>query len=412
MFWILTGALALVLTLLLLIALLRGNRDTGPAEAFDLQVYRDQLREIEKDAARGSIPEDEAARLKIEISRRILAADAAAQKGSEEAGKAGVASYVMGALVAATILGGGFALYMKLGQPGTPDQPLTQRLAEAQQLRDNRMSQEEAEAKIPAQAPVQAPDEYMKLVEQLREAVEERPDDVRGLTLLAGSEANLGNYRRSYELQKKIAELLGDKAGAKTFTDIADMMIIAAGGYVSPEAQVELEKALALDPNDGVARFYGGLLMAQTGRPDIAFQIWDRLLRASRPDAPWVGPIRAQIEELAFRAGVTRYQLPPLPESHDAPSGPSADDVAAAAEMTPEERQEMIRGMVEGLSTRLAEEGGPASDWARLIGALAVLGEQDRAKAIYGEARTVFAEKPELLKQIDAAANRAGLTSE
>ncbi|MGH1412225.1 MAG: c-type cytochrome biogenesis protein CcmI [Pelagimonas sp.] len=409
MFWILTGVLALVLTVLLLLALLRGTRDVGPAEAFDLQVYRDQLSEIEKDTERGTIAEDEAKRLKVEISRRLLAADAAAKQGSADAAKAGAGSYVMAVLVAGTVLGGGFGLYTTLGKPGAPDLPLAQRYEAAQKARDNRMTQAEAEAKMPAAAPVDAPDDYMTLVKQLRDAVAKNPEDMRGLTLLASTEATLGNYEAAYKTQAKLVELRGDGATAKDYTDLADMMIIAAGGYVSPEAQSALEKALALDPENGVARFYGGLMMAQTGRPDVGFRMWDILLRSSPPDAPWVGPIRAQIEELAYRAGETRYQLPPLPQSHDAPAGPSAEDMAAAADMTPQERQEMILGMVENLSERLASEGGPAAEWARLITALGVLGQTDRAQAIYSEAKGVFADDAGSLDQIMAAAARAGL---
>ena len=49
-FWILTGAVALVVAAGLGWSVLRGTRETGPAEAFDMQVYRDQLAEIDSDA--------------------------------------------------------------------------------------------------------------------------------------------------------------------------------------------------------------------------------------------------------------------------------------------------------------------------------------------------------------------------
>lgn len=410
MFWILTGAIALVLTALLVMALLRGQRETGPAEAYDLQVYRDQLSEIERDTARGTIAADEAERLKVEISRRILAADTAAKQEAAPVNRSRVGSLVMAGLLTVLMLGGGFGLYLKLGQPGAQDIPLSTRIAQAQEARDTRPTQLEAEANMPAQDPMQAPDDYMELIKKLRAAVAAQPDDLKGVVLLAGSEASLGNYPAAYKLQKQVIALRGDDVTAEDYTDLADMMIIAAGGYVSPEAQEALEAALALDPENGIARFYGGLMMAQTGRPDVAFQMWDNLLRSSPPEAPWVGPIRAQIEELAFRAGVTRYELPPLPDNHDDHAGPSAEDMAAAADMTPEERQDMIRGMVDQLSQRLAEEGGAAPDWAKLINALGVLGETERAAAIFAEAQGVFANDPASLAQVTAAAERAGLT--
>ncbi|WP_108258339.1 hypothetical protein [Mangrovicoccus ximenensis] len=77
--------------------------------------------------------------------------------------------------------------------------------------------------------------------------------------------------------------------------------------------------------------------------------------------------------------------------------------------MTDGDRQAMIRGMVEGLAGRLADQGGSPEEWARLIGALGVLGETERAQDIYGEARTVFAADPEGLAKVDAAAQQAGL---
>ena len=63
----------------------------------------------------------------------------------------------------------------------------------------------------------------------------------------------------------------------------------------------------------------------------------------------------------------------------------------AAAEMSVEDRMAMIEEMVAGLNDRLASEGGPAEDWARLIGAYGVLGRDDAARAILAEAREVFA---------------------
>ena len=82
----------------------------------------------------------------------------------------------------------------------------------------------------------------------------------------------------------------------------------------------------------------------------------------------------------------------------------------AAADMTAEERQDMIRGMVARLSDRLATEGGPPEEWARLIGALAVLGDRPQAQAIWQNAQEVFADAPAALDTVRAAAEQAGVT--
>jgi cytochrome c-type biogenesis protein CcmH len=75
----------------------------------------------------------------------------------------------------------------------------------------------------------------------------------------------------------------------------------------------------------------------------------------------------------------------------------------AAASMAPEDRAAMIEGMVEGLAGRLAAEGGPPEDWARLITAFGVLGRTEQAQAVYDEALAVFAEDPEALERIEEA---------
>ena len=94
----------------------------------------------------------------------------------------------------------------------------------------------------------------------------------------------------------------------------------------------------------------------------------------------------------------------------NSPPGPSAGDVAAAEDMSDEDRQEMIRGMVEGLAERLSSEGGTAEEWARLITALGVLGETERAGTILAEARQVFWDDAAGLSAIEAAGERAGLS--
>lgn len=76
------------------------------------------------------------------------------------------------------------------------------------------------------------------------------------------------------------------------------------------------------------------------------------------------------------------------------------------------DRQAMIEGMVEQLNDRLAREGGSAEEWARLIASLGVLGQTERARAIYGEAQGRFAGRAEDLAALKAAAEQAGWPNE
>jgi cytochrome c-type biogenesis protein CcmH len=407
-FWIAAAGIGLAVTALLLLALLRGRAEDAPAAAYDLRVYRDQLREVDRDLARGVIAPADAERLRTEVARRVLEADRALGHGAGPDGTAAppLPTLVMAGLVAAVMLGGVWTYY-RLGAPGYPDLPIAARLAASEDVYRTRPPQAAAETAAAARAPAPGPVDpaFSTLMDQLRGALKDRPDDLEGHRLLARNESGLGNYVAAVAAQRRVIAILGDSVNADDHAMLAEMMILGAGGYVSPEAEAEITRALQLDPLNGTATFYAGLMFAQVGRPDRTFSLWAPLLDRSQPDDPWVAPLRAQLMQVASEAGEDDYVLPetaPLP-------GPDADAVAAAAEMTPEERQEMVRGMVAQLSERLATQGGSAGEWARLIAAYGVLGETDRAQAIWAEAQQRFAGRAADLEVVRAAAAQAGV---
>jgi cytochrome c-type biogenesis protein CcmH len=403
-FWAVAGALALASGLVLWRAA-RGTGAARPARAEDMAVYRDQLAEVERDLARGTLTGDEAARARVEIARRMLEADRAgrAEGGAEPARGGGAVA----AVVVAVAMAGAVAGYWWLGAPGYPDVPRAERIARSEAMRAERPSQAEAVAK--RAVPRKDPDDpaAADLIRRLRQAVADRPGDVTGLTLLARNEAELGNWADAADAWGKVIAARGDLAEAGDYAAAADAMILAAGGTVTPEAEAALAEALRRDPGNGTARFYMGLAEAQVNRPDLAFRFWAPLLEASPPGAPWVPYIRDRIELVAQAAGVD-YTLPP-----EAPgaalAGPTAEDMAAAQDMSPEDRRKMIEGMVTRLMDRLATQGGPSAEWAQLIVALGVLGQTEKATEIWTEARGVFGDRPDDLAAVDAAAAKAGL---
>jgi cytochrome c-type biogenesis protein CcmH len=383
--------------------LLRGGGVARRRASYDMQVHRDRLRAVEADVACGVLSEAEAEATRIEISRRLLAA--AAAEGSEAAARAApeeVTRLAAPAMIVAALLAAG-GLYALLGAPGTPDQPLAERQARAAAARADRPGQAEAEALAAeagqAAAPSEASAEDLALVARLQAALATRPDDLEGHRLLARSLAGLSRWAEARAAQERVVAILGDAAAAADHVDLAEMAILAAGGYVSPEAEAALARGLALDPGDPGGRYYSALALMQGGRPDLAWRIWSRLVAEGPPDAPWIAAAEAGAAEAARLAG--------LPPAGDA--GPTAADIAAAEAMAPAERQAMIAGMVDGLAGRLAAEGGPPEDWARLIRSLGVLGRREEAQAILAEARAKHRGSAEGLAAIEAAARDAGL---
>ncbi len=416
-FWLIIGLMILVVLAAFARALLQ-TRESGATSAadFDIGVYKDQLNELERDLNRGTLAPEEAERARLEISRRLLAADKAREASDQGKGAPTAATYTALILSAVLLIGGGYVVYYQLGanqigQPTYPDMPLAGRIDAAAETRATRPSQAEVEAEMPLWGgpPAETPADYIELMDKLRAAVAERPDDLQGNELLALHEGRLGNFIAAHEAKARALAAMGDTARAGDFAQYVDLLALAAGGYVSPEGEQALTEILRREPDNLVARYYSGLMLAQIGRPDTAFALWRDLLRDSPPDAAWVEPVRAQIGMLADMAGVD-YTLPPLPQTMAPLAGPSAEDMAAAADMSPEDRAAMIENMVEQLMARMASEGGSPQEWAQLITALATLDRTERAIAIWQESQQTFADYPAELAMINDAATGAGLT--
>ena len=227
-----------------------------------------------------------------------------------------------------------------------------------------------------------------------------------GLRYLMRTEASLNNFENAAIAQMSLVKILGEQVLTEDLYQLAELMVISLNGYVSPEAAAVFRKVLAKDDDNGGALYYLGLMYANLDRPDLSFEIWRKLLNRGPDDAPWVPLIRQQIMEVAWRAGKNRYELP----TKTSPNGPTQDDIEASNEMTADERQQMISNMVERLANRLASEGGTSEEWARLIKALSVLGDSDRAKKIWAEALNIYNNSPADLRVINDITKEIGIS--
>jgi cytochrome c-type biogenesis protein CcmH len=172
--------------------------------------------------------------------------------------------------------------------------------------------------------------------------------------------------------------------------------VAVANGVVTAEAKQAFDRALALDAADPKAGYFLGLAAEQDGRHAEAAAIWRAMLASAPPDAPWAEFVRSALAHVEA--------TPPA----NSP-GPSADDVAAASELNPEQRQEMIAGMVDRLATRLKNDSTDIDGWLRLVRAYTVLGERDKALAAAADARRSIGDDPAKLRQLDELVKGLGL---
>lgn len=394
-FWVICIAMALVVLAAVMAPMLRQHaaRDDAP----DVAIYKAQLAEIERDLARDVLDAGEAERARTEVARRLIAANQMTTQ-TTEAPKALTRTAFIG--TGAIVIGVALLGYVEVGKPGEPDQPLALRHANAQTLRDNRPDQAALEAAAPALPPVDAPADYLETVAQLRVLMANKPEELQGWELLAYHESELRNFSDAAVAQSKVIALKGSDATIEDLRRQVDLMVAAADGYVSPEAEAVVAEILDRAPTNIAGRYYIGALYAQTARADLAFRLW-RPLVESGEDSFHIALARAQIDGIAALAGV-EYTAPAVP-------GPSMADIDAAEDMTAEDRTAMIMNMVSGLADRLATTGGGPAEWARLITAYGVLGDTESAAEIWTEAADVFGADANAMAVLRDAARGAGV---
>ncbi len=383
MIWAVFMAMTLAAAGALLLPFLRGPRQNASRAAYDIEIYRDQLAEIERDIRRGVIDESEARAARAEIGRRALAADSAGAVGEKPAPAARALPVAVLALAVVAPLGA-FVLYLDLGSPHLPGQPLAQRHAGAQS--DTRQDE--------------------SLVAQLAERLKDRPDDAQGWTLLARSLGTLGRHDEAVAAWRNVRRLTPDSSEA--LGGLGEALIQAAGGTVTPEAVRLFESVRTAEESEPRSRFYLGLARAQAGETRQALQIWTDLLALSPPDAPWLDGVRAQIRRIAAEAKLDPATIAPSPEAAalaarsaaGAPGGPQAE---AIARLPPGQQQEMIRGMVESLAARLAAEPNDVEGWRRLGRARKVLGEREKSIEAYAKAASLAPGRVDVLSDYAGA---------
>jgi cytochrome c-type biogenesis protein CcmH len=383
----LAGSVALVL-----VAALRRSGGTGSLDrSADLAIYKDQLAEIERDLARGTIGAGEAERLRVEVGRRLLDADRQEARPAKAEGH-GLSGFAMAAVLAAVVPGAA-AVYWGLGAPGYPDMPLGPRLAGLDAAIAERPGQTDELRRL---GKPRDPARDTALQAELAAVTD--PDrlraDFRG-------QFGAGDYLAAFRAQERLLDLVADQATAADHANLALSLVAEAEGYVSPEAEAALRETLTLDMSNELARYLVGEMFLQGGRFDQAFRFWRPLVEDGTAEAPWVASIRERIGMVAELAGI-RYDAPTA-------TGPSAEDMETAADLSPEDRQAMIEGMVAQLSDRLATDGGSVEEWERLIRSLAVLERLPEAQTIYDEAKVKFEGRPAELSFLRMAAVESGL---
>lgn len=363
--WVVLGVVTTGMLALLLPPLLR--RRGQDDHVYDAAIYRDQLAEVKRDHARELLGDDEAEAALREIQRRLLAADEMARsRPNTVAPPRRILAVVLALLLPALAV----PIYLQLGSPGVPDQPLS--------------------ARVPA-----TPNDSNDAVAALATRLAEEPGDALGWVQLGFELMRVNRFDDAVGALERAMGLTDRHPGVATL--YGEALVLAADGFVTESARAAFNTVLAANPQDPRARYYMALGGYQSGRREQALDDWLELAAESPADAPWMPEVEARVRNAAVELGrdpdVLWAALPPRAERR----GPTAEDVAAMQQLTPEERSARIGSMVAGLEARLADEPDDLEGWRMLGRSQQNLGDPAAAAAAFAQASGLAPERVDLL---------------
>jgi cytochrome c-type biogenesis protein CcmH len=360
--WPILAVMTALVVVLVLVPLLRRPGVVTARREHDLSVYRAQLGELARDEQSGLLAPAEARAARLEIERRMLAADAQGQTAAGPAGS-GRPRWLLAVVLVLALPAFALTLYGRLGRPELPAVPFAARS-------DQATTAAGAASDLPS---------VETMIARLEQQVAAAPDDLTSWLRLGRAYALSSMPAKAVAAYERAVAL--DGSGAEVHAALAEARIEAAGGVVTEKAGADLQRALELDPGNARARFYQGLGLLQSGERERALDAWSALAGDAPADAPYLPVLRERITALAEDLGVDVAEV--LPESAreaaEPPRGPSAAQMAELQGRPPEEQAEMIRGMVEGLAARLEQQPDDVEGWRMLARSYGVLGESAKA---------------------------------
>ncbi|MGE0501441.1 MAG: c-type cytochrome biogenesis protein CcmI [Rhizobiaceae bacterium] len=338
LFWIASALLTFAACLAILLPVVRARPGVATDGGHDIEVYRDQLAEVDRDLARGQLDAAAAEQARAEIGRRILRSAGTetgtpAHRPRRRTRTVAAAAVLMVPLVS-------WGVYAGIGSPDLPARPLAARLS--------------------ADPSTNSVDELLSRAEAHLAA---NPRDGNGWDVVAPVYLRVGRAADSADAYRRSIALLGSTAQREA--GLGEALTSAAGGRVTPEAEAAFERTIGLEAANEKARFFLALEAAQAGRMEEARVAFEALLATAAADSPWRSPGTRALSEVR--------------ELLAAGPGPSVADIEAAGSLTGEDRAAMIEGMVAQLDAKLRDDPDDPEGWKRLVRSYIVLGRQAEA---------------------------------
>ncbi len=239
----------------------------------NLAIYRDQLAELEREHAEGSLATDDFEQARTELQRRMLEEvspqdEAIVSTTQRSRPTAMVLVFALPLLAVA-----GYAL---LGNP----------LA---------LNPEKAVAQ-----PQMTAEDINAMVEKLAARMQENPDDTNGWLMLARSYKMLGRYEEAVAAFGKVEKAVAEDP--EQLASYAETLAMASGKGLSGKALELVNQALKLNPQHAHALFLAGMAAMERGDRGAAIGYWETLLSQVEPGSELDQMLRQGIEQMKQKA--------------------------------------------------------------------------------------------------------------
>jgi len=154
-----------------------------------------------------------------------------------------------------------------------------------------------------------------------------------------------------------------------------------------------------LEPAHPKSRFFLASALAQSGQIAEAADAWKAMRQVLPAGSPWLAAVDEALAEAGRRLA-----------GNDAGKAPTTAEVEAASQMSGEDRQAMIEGMVAQLDERLKENPRDLEGWRRLVRSYVVLGKAEAAADALSRGITAFGAQSAEAGELQAFAASLGLT--
>ena len=298
---------AAILVAVTLVVLLRPwNRKPKPAAGstsdINSGIYRDQLAELDRDLAAGTLSTEDHAQARAELQRRLLDDVSATDAPTTAAG--GMKHTAL--LLAVTLPLAAAGLYAWLGTPAALD-PLA-RAAPTQQ-------------------------NVEKMVADLAARMEKNPDP-RGFVVLARSYRAMGRLPEAEAAFERIGPALQENA--TLMAEYADVLASRAMGNLEGKPMALVNQALKVEPENPMALSLAATAAYNRGDYAQAIARWQQIQRVVPPDsedARWLTDAIAKTREHLAGVGGVGAKTPAAP-SATTPPAPSPTTAAAGASVS------------------------------------------------------------------------------